>query len=561
MELNIELKTTDKTGTSPNTSNNGLFSSRPNSSASSQKKRKLILHFDQHNTIQVACTLPGRSLTVEEGLNNFLTTAVWGIENENTNEWVWRCDEPQINKPPNEPYAISYFKYLEKKIVKSPEDRAELKKRTCQFVYNEPGSKFREFFDFYLESLIYDFGLRGKRSSKQEENLSNDDLNSLNFFDWTKLPSNTIRAGDPENKSLYHLILPDFFDMMRRFQKEKRQFCIILRTMGIESASFLNTVRSVFEADHKYFPDLKPMSINPNIGHIKRSLSDQIELEMDGEVYYTDEAIYKKLTSLEGVNAIRDDFAYWQKNCYECYSAKPLWINLLDQENQHIIFDDNIRLDSIDDCIANLRLTNSTVKEYENVHFDCYNIFDKSSIIQPNLIHLLNPLQMSDSTKSYYYERIKKAEKVYDLILENESKLNIQTKCDLDASGTLSKASLMDIKLDHFTVTKADPDARSSINDLVDELIESIFQKQYAVINEKAIESETNSERRGKITISCDIKNNKNEINVNNIKSKPNNQMAVKRKAKIIFQRLMSKEDEMKIDKSDATISTICSIL
>ena len=49
-------------------------------------KRKLILHFDQHNTIQVACMLPGRSVTVEEGLNNFLTTAVWGkVEMTNGN--------------------------------------------------------------------------------------------------------------------------------------------------------------------------------------------------------------------------------------------------------------------------------------------------------------------------------------------------------------------------------------------------------------------------------------------------------------------------------------------
>lgn len=76
-------------------------------------KRKLVLHFDQHNTIQVACTLPGRRITVEEGLNNFLTSAVWGKEIDD--KWVWISQEPQIHKPENEPDAQTYFKYLEKK--------------------------------------------------------------------------------------------------------------------------------------------------------------------------------------------------------------------------------------------------------------------------------------------------------------------------------------------------------------------------------------------------------------------------------------------------------------
>lgn len=73
-------------------------------------KRKLILHFDQHNTIQVACMLPGRTVTVEEGLNNFLTTAVWGKVVDG--EWIWISNEPQLLKPEDEPDAITYFKYL-----------------------------------------------------------------------------------------------------------------------------------------------------------------------------------------------------------------------------------------------------------------------------------------------------------------------------------------------------------------------------------------------------------------------------------------------------------------
>lgn len=118
--------------TSPETSstiqNNFLSNS---ASASNHKKRKLILHFDQHNTIQVACTLPGRRITVEEGLNNFLTSVVWGKEvvvdgDTHDTSWQWVCQEPRITKPVGEPDAITYFKYLEKKVVKAPEDRARL---------------------------------------------------------------------------------------------------------------------------------------------------------------------------------------------------------------------------------------------------------------------------------------------------------------------------------------------------------------------------------------------------------------------------------------------------
>jgi hypothetical protein len=524
-------------------------------SSNTNKKRKLVLHFDQHNTIQVACTLPGRSLTVEEGLNNFLTAAVWGYEDEES-EWQWLSEEPSINKPPGHSNAMSYFKYLEKRIVKCPDDRAELKKRTCEFVYSEPGSQFREFFDLYLESLIYEPHWSPQEIETQPDETATDGSNSVvaNFIDRTKLPCNTIPAGDPENRSLYHLILPDFFDMMRRFQREKRQFTVILRTMGIESHNFLATIRSVFENKHKKFPDLQPMHVNPNIGQIHRSANDIIELHIDGEVYDTDEAIYEKLCSLEGVNAIRDDFAYWQKNNYECYAAKPLWINLLDKNHHHIIFDDNIRLDSVDDCIANLRLINSSVREYENVDFDYYNIFEKSSIIQPNLIHLLNPLQKSDSTKSYYYEKVKKAEKVYDLLLECESKLNIQTKSDLDSSNGLKPESP---KIDPSDI-KSLSSIKIGINTLVDLTLATNNTNSGETL------SDNQSNKYGKegtaITSEGLKKNERTSDLVHNKATLVKSTATSRRKAKIKLERCLSKEDEMILDKEDNTVSTICSI-
>lgn len=466
-------------------------------------KRKLILHFDQHNTIQVACTLPGRCVTVEEGLNNFLTSAVWGKETQD-GQWVWCCKEPQIAKPTDSDEVITYFKFLEKKIVKTPDDRAELKKRTCRFVYEEPGCMFRQFFDLYLQSLIYDsqwpprYSTCSSRSSSTKdptetpcncsatppavvdnEQPSDHNQNGHHTFQEeqeqeratkdtppppsppppastdtnpnevvrlpSEQPSNTIKGGDPGDPKLYHLILPEFFDMIRRLQKEKRDFVIVLRTMGIDSHNFLETVTPVLSGQHPQFTDIEPMHINMSVGHLKRYSLDHIELEMDGEVYKDEKSIYAKLNSLTGICAIRDDFAYWQKHDYVCYSAKPLWVNLNDERHQHILFDDNIRLDSKDDCIVNLRFNNmmedtDDKNEYHNVDFESYKIFERTSIIQPNLIELLNPLCKKDSRSNHYYDKIRQAENNYNIVLLNKTKIQVDTTID-EASDSDSDPS------------------------------------------------------------------------------------------------------------------------
>jgi hypothetical protein len=414
-------------------------------------KRKLILHFDQHNTIQVVSSLPGRHITVEEGLNNFLTSACWGKEtNDGMGEWQWVSDQPQINKPQGEPNAITYFKYLEKKIVKTPDDRPELKKQTSKFVYDEPGIKFKEFFDLYLQSLTYqknynqltaildDIENLVESSDETDNNNNNNNNNShhkcledsIESRHNVRLPSNTIIGGNHQNTSLYHLILPEFFDMIRRLQKDNREFTIILRTMGIESKTFLDTVKPIFEGKHRDFKDIKPIKINTQIGKIERSENDKIKLIIGDETFDNDIDIYNKLSSLTGINAIRDDFAYWQRNDYDCYASKPLWIDLNDKLNHHIIFDDNIRLDAPDDCIVNLRLNEES--EYENVDFKSYYLFENSCMVQPNLIELLNPHLKLDSKRNHYLDKINKSERKYNRLLENRQNYTIYKKSNED---------------------------------------------------------------------------------------------------------------------------------
>ena len=113
-------------------------------------------------------------------------------------------------------------------------------------------------------------------------------------------PCNTIPSGDPANKSLYNLILPCFFDMIRRLQQRDRKFTIILRTMGIDSKNFLQAVKPVLEGKHRDFKDIKPMDVNTNVGKIIRNENDKIKLIMDGKEYNNDHEIYEKLSSLSG---------------------------------------------------------------------------------------------------------------------------------------------------------------------------------------------------------------------------------------------------------------------
>ena len=182
------------------------------------------------------------------------------------------------------------------------------------------------------------------------------------------------------------------------------------------------------EGKHRDFRDIKPIKINNQIGKIERGLTDTIKLIMDDEVYDNDFDIYEKLCTLTGINAIRDDFVYWQKNDYECYAAKPLWINLTDQNNHHIIFDDNIRLEAIDDCIVNLRLIDDTNTVFENVDFNDYPMFDTCCMVQPNLLELLNPHLKLDSKRNHYLDRIKRSEKNYHQILEDKKTICIHKK-------------------------------------------------------------------------------------------------------------------------------------
>lgn len=60
------------------------------------KRPKLVLHFDIRNTMIVADTVT--SITVEQALNAYLTGVLWGRE-VGENQWEWSSHEPTLLPP------------------------------------------------------------------------------------------------------------------------------------------------------------------------------------------------------------------------------------------------------------------------------------------------------------------------------------------------------------------------------------------------------------------------------------------------------------------------------
>ena len=101
-------------------------------------KRRLVLHFDVRNTILVHDSVT--NIDVEQSLNSFLTGVVWGVETD-AGGWEWRSSHPSLQPP--SPECITYYKYMEKKLVKTPSDRAMLRRVTGDFTQKTIGKRLQ----------------------------------------------------------------------------------------------------------------------------------------------------------------------------------------------------------------------------------------------------------------------------------------------------------------------------------------------------------------------------------------------------------------------------------
>ena len=101
---------------------------------SCEDKKRLVLHFDVRNTVLVHDSVT--NIDVEQSLNSFLTGVVWGAETD-SGGWEWRSSHPSLQPPLSD--CITYYKYMEKQLVKKPSDRAMLRRVTGDFTHENIG--------------------------------------------------------------------------------------------------------------------------------------------------------------------------------------------------------------------------------------------------------------------------------------------------------------------------------------------------------------------------------------------------------------------------------------
>ncbi|XP_071128228.1 uncharacterized protein [Mytilus edulis] len=295
------------------------------------KKRKLVVHFDLRNTVLVSDSVT--NVTMEQALNSFLTGVVWGRDLEN-GAWRWHSYIPSLT-PPAEG-TTTFYKYLERKLVKTPKDRTLLRIATGDFAHSDIGKGFLPYFDSHIDKMKW------KHSEVPQSG---------------KL---TMSGSDGKH---YHYILPSVYKAIHQLHEDDRDFAIVFRTYGLDTANVISSVKFGLAGNHPGFPEDLQLPVNQLVGKVKRGDNQSIEFMtyMDDSTvkeFKNDRDIYNMLSKSQGISGYMDDFQYWQDNGYMYSTAKPLYIDPFDTSVQHIFFDDNFRKYE-NDSIVDVRLFDS----------------------------------------------------------------------------------------------------------------------------------------------------------------------------------------------------------
>ncbi|CAF0852677.1 unnamed protein product [Adineta ricciae] len=429
----LKLDKHDLSITTEKLSNGDEYTKVANHNAAS-RRRKLILHFDNRNTLEVANNVS--ATTIEQGVNNFLTGVLWGYEKDN-GEWEWISTSPSLEKPAHCPHCITYFKYLENQIVKEAIDRKQLRAKTGSFVQNE-GSRFRRFYDELIESLRYyelthperkredeilasesQQDQAGEQPSNQSHTVSheNERPRRPSVLHKNLVPVNGYRS---RNGTLYHYVLPSFFRLIQYLQDTDRDFVIYLRTMGDDSKNFLLNAQRILSNEHPAFQFHKSLDVNHEPGLISRTpdtiISLRMKFEEDDEMQVLEDEflIEEKLANAHGIHAIKDDFGAWCRTNYHYTTSKPIWFDPDDRNpaTHHILFDDNFRVIHPNDSIVDIRIMDQVRHKCYSCSFDFYPKLENVFAVQANLYLIL-------ADRDYYVKSVNECEQNLDRLLED----------------------------------------------------------------------------------------------------------------------------------------------
>lgn len=458
----------------------------------STPSRKLVLHFDVRNTILVSDSLTNDN--VEQALNAFLAGVTWGYQRRNeqpgssgdvtdgsaedqradgsggeeddSGEWTWCCDYPSLTAP--FPGAITYYKSLERRLIRSPVDRFRLRKATGNFTEQPIGLKFRSYFDKHLRLLEWNCGdgtpgkangavVSPRSSVAATEDASEQTTTASNGYEVSSKPTNGGEFSpridrkstnlQPEiivpdvkpkltifgsNGRTYHYLMPSFIKMIYDLSSANRRFSIVLRTYGVDAKNVLATADHIVAGNHPQFPRSLPILVQRDPGRICRSSANRISCEIPlswqapsttaGVVRLetpssaisleTDEDIYRALSNSQGISGFVDDFSFWQNNDYDHHAGKPLWIDTADDLVQHIFFDDNIRVTD-NDSIVDVRLFDddftcgSRQRSCRSLSLDEISSLENVCLVQADLLECTSDID-------YFKRKVDECEGNYD---------------------------------------------------------------------------------------------------------------------------------------------------
>lgn len=355
------------------------------------RNRKLVLHFDLRNTVLVADSVT--NVHVEQALNAFLTGATWGKEGDG-GLWEWYSDTPSI-KPPAPGY-VTYYKFLERQLVRTPSERTALRLATGDFTSAPIGQIFRQHFDRHLYRLKWN-------------------------YEWDKSSQQPLTMSGSDGQR-YHYILEGVYRLIYHLWETRRDFALVIRTYGLDAANVLSSMSHGLSGNHPGFSRALPLQVNRTPGTIQRPKDDVIVLESfrmasakELETKLSHERdIYRFLCRSQGISGYIDDFKKWQAHNYNHHSGKPLWIDPHDKKHHHIIFDDNFRaLD--EDSIVDVRVFDKeeTTRAY-SLSKTQLSVLEDVCLVQADLLESIDD-------RDYFLRKVELCEANYARMLKNNS--------------------------------------------------------------------------------------------------------------------------------------------
>lgn len=224
------------------------------------------------------------------------------------------------------------YKLMERDLVRVPSDRAQLRQALGDFTQTANGRKFVSYFTHHLTLLK-----------------------------WPHDKGDPVLTVTGQDGCFYHYLLPSFLRLIARLHDSGADFAIIIRTFGRDAPHILQAIRRFLEGDHPCFPEARAVPVQETEEKLVRTSDGGYRYHFtrpDGTAgeLQSQRDIYDHWNATRGVLGVVDDFVHWQKNQYHFSAAKPLWFDPGDTQNQHIIFDDNIRVDDEDNILNLSRL-------------------------------------------------------------------------------------------------------------------------------------------------------------------------------------------------------------